>query len=133
MSSVLVQIPHSPRGDGNISAPIPSSASSSGTRSDTFLPVRGRKHTSTRPNARIKIRYIIPRKGTETRLLRPLLLLPTPVQIPFSPRGDGNDNQFFFHHCHCLCSDTFLPVRGLTYISCLNAKSPHAMHVGFYF
>ena len=43
MSSVLVQIPHSPRGDGNISAPIPSSASSSGTRSDTFLSVRGRK------------------------------------------------------------------------------------------
>ena len=85
--SLAVQIPYSPWGDGNCHS-FPCRLVS--LRSDTLLPVRGRKLN-------------------ELHAYTTYLIL---VQIPFSPSGDGNTNPFWTSKPASKSSDTLLPARG---------------------
>ena len=60
-----VQIPYSPRGDGNGS--LLSCFGALSSSSDTLLPERGRKPVRSKDSSKsVSFRYLTPREGTET-------------------------------------------------------------------
>ena len=105
----LVQIPYSPRGDGNSYSPFESVKS---CRSDTLFPERGRKleKLNVVTYIQVQFRYLIPREGTETRINQNKKV-GIKVQIPYSPRGDGNQRSKRLIGPR-LGSDTLFPERG---------------------
>ena len=61
------------------------------SRSDTLLPVRGRKPIfELHFDNGLRFRYLTPREGTETWCSPGVAYRNRTVQIPYSPRGDGN-------------------------------------------